>query len=860
MSKKVVRLCEQFQPENYQLELSLDRKAMTFSGRVATRGKKTGMPSQRLTFHQKELKITAATIIKHDKKGDKELPVNRINNHNSLDEVRLHAEQMIYPGDYTVTMEFEGKITKPMNGIYPCFFKHDGKDKKLIATQFESHHAREAFPCIDEPAAKATFDLTLVTPTDETVLSNTPVKTQKKAGQQQTTSFETTPKMSVYLLAFVVGELGYKESKTKDGTTVRCYATPDNVPLTAYSVEVAVRCLEFFEDYFGVAYPLSKLDMVALPDFSSGAMENWGLVTYRESIMFVDERSSSIESKQQAALVIAHELSHQWFGNLVTMQWWDDLWLNESFANMMEYLAVDALYPEWRIWEQFVSHETAIAKRRDSLADVQPIKSEVRHPDEISSLFDPAIVYAKGGSVLRMLLQYIGEPAFRRGLKMYFDKHAYGNTEADDLWAALSHASGQDIGSFMNGWLRRPGYPVVDVAWQPGDKKIELSQQRFLSDPATADADSKPWQVPLAATQTLNASLLTKKTAQTTVTIKGKQPLLVNHNGDSYFLPRYLNKDHLQQIVDGIKEDTVGIIDRLLLLDNYTMLQRGGQASAVDLLELLEGYQNETSESVWGAMAVAIGEIRRLIEGDEVMERKLDGIVQKLVAETADKLSWEDKSTDSSQTLRLRGLTHSMAAGAKSQTIIDEGKQLFAKFKKPSDLSASTRTVIYYIGARYGSLADFQKLLGLYKTTPNADDKDELASALTSAKEPRRYEALIKLLKTDEVRRQDLMHWFVWLLRNRYSRTAAWQWLVSEWPWLEKEFASDKSYGYFARYPGGIFSRPDELKQFKKFFEPKKSIVAMGRDITLAEAEITSRIAWRQRNETAVKAWLKKNS
>ncbi|HVI60621.1 MAG TPA: M1 family metallopeptidase, partial [Candidatus Saccharimonadales bacterium] len=440
MSKKVRRLYEQFQPENYQLELSLDREAMIFQGTVVVRGRKVGAPSRRLTFHQKDLKITAATVVKHDKKGDQELPVSRINNQNSLDEVRLHVGEMVYPGDYTVRLEFEGKITKPMNGIYPCFFKDGGKDKKLVATQFESHHAREAFPCIDEPEAKATFDLTLETAAGETVLADTPVKAQKTSGQVQRTTFETTPKMSSYLLAFVFGELGYQEGKTKHGTLVRCYATPDNVPLTAYSVKVAVRCLEFFEDYFGVAYPLKKLDMVALPDFSSGAMENWGLVTYRESIMLVDDKSSSIESKQQAALVIAHELSHQWFGNLVTMKWWDDLWLNESFANMMEYLAVDALYPEWHIWEQFVSHETAIAKRRDSLTDVQPIKCEVRHPDEISSLFDPAIVYAKGGSVLRMLLRYIGEAAFRRGLKIYFDKHRYSNTQADDLWAALSQA------------------------------------------------------------------------------------------------------------------------------------------------------------------------------------------------------------------------------------------------------------------------------------------------------------------------------------------------------------------------------------------------------------------------------------
>lgn len=859
MPKKVARLYEQFQPENYNLSLKLDREAMAFSGAVTIRGKKSGRPSQRITFHQKELKITAAAIIKHDKNGDKKLTVQRVNNQDSFDEVRLHTEEMVYPGNYTVTMQFEGRITKPMNGIYPCFFKHDGKDKQLIATQFESHHAREALPCIDEPAAKATFDLTLETPADETVLANTPVKTQKTSGKKLITVFETTPKMSVYLLAFVTGELDYKEAKTKNGVSVRSYATPDKTELTGYSVDVAVRCLEFFEDYFGVPYPLPKLDMVALPDFSSGAMENWGLVTYRESIMLVDDASSSIESKQQAALVIAHELSHQWFGNLVTMQWWDDLWLNESFANLMEYVAVDGLYPEWSIWELFASHETAIAKRRDSLANVQPIKCAVNHPDEISTLFDPAIVYAKGGSILRMLLCHIGGETFRRGLKIYFDQYQYDNTQADDLWNALSKASGQDIAKFMNGWLRRPGYPLVNVDWQPGNDSAKLTQERFLSDPTAADTEDVSWQVPLAATATTDPLVLS--TSEITLTLKStdNQPLIFNHDSQSYFLPRYLNVKHLRQIIAAIKGDRVSPIDRLLLLDNYTMLQRGGQADTVALLELLDGYRHEANESVWGAVATAVAEVRRLIEGDETSEQKLNDLVQELVLEKAQALGWDDQPDETAQVLRLRGLTHSMAAGAKAQSILDEGLVKFRAFHKPADLPASTRTVIYFIGARYGSDRDFRKLLDLHADTQNADEKDEIASALTGVKQPDRYEALIKLLKTDTVRRQDLMHWFVWLLRNRYSRAAAWNWLVNEWPWIEKGFASDKSYGYFARYPGSIFSRPEELAQFQKFFDDKRSVVSMSRDIQLAEAEITSRIAWRQRNEKAVKTWLTKN-
>lgn len=858
MSKNVARLFEQFQPENYDLNLNVDREGMTFAGSVTIRGKKVGRPSQRITLHQKDLKITKATITKHDKKGDKEIEVARINNQDSYDEVRLHADEMLYPADYTLELEFASDITRPMHGIYPCVFEHDGKGKKLIATQFESHHAREAFPCVDEPESKATFDLTVSTPAGETALGNTPIKTQKTEGDKLVTSFETTPKMSAYLLAFVCGELGYKEGKTKNGTVVKCYATPDNVELTTFSVEVAVKCLEFFEDYFGVAYPLPKLDMVALPDFSVGAMENWGLITYRESVMLVDEKSSSIESRQICALVVAHELSHQWFGNLVTMKWWDDLWLNESFANMMEYLSVDAIYPEWKVWEQFVGHETVSAKRRDSIEDVQAVHCEVRHPDEISTLFDPSIVYAKGGSLLHMLMHHIGDKAFRQGLNAYFIKHQYGNTQAKDLWEALSEASGQDIAAFMDGWLERPGYPLVDVNWQPGTDALSLSQKRFLSDPKSVAKTAEPWQVPLASTQELSASVLTKSSDELKLLAKPDMPLLLNHDGQSYFLPYYSNDLHMLQILAALKNGQISTIDRLLMLDNYLLLQRGGVSTTVELLELLAAYEGETEENVWGMIAMSIAEVRRLVDGDEASEAKIDSMVQKLVAPLVEELGWDDKPTDDAMTLRLRGLIYALAAGSKLPAVIDEGLKRFAAFSVPSDLSASIRSVVYYIGSRYGSDEDFSKLLNLYTSSIGADEKDEVASALTGTKAASRYTQLIALLNGEVIRRQDLLHWYAWLLRNRHSRAAAWQWMVDNWSWIVQEFGSDKNYDHFPRFAGSVFSHTEELEKFQEFFDDKRSAVALARNITLGEQEITSRVAWREANEQPVKDWLKK--
>ena len=416
MSKNVKRLLDQFVPKNYNLALDINRDDMTFTGSVTIEGKKIGRPSQRLTFHQNGLEITAAHVVKHDKTGEHEVVIDRINYHNKFDEVRLHAAHMLYSGTYSVRLEFKGVITRQMNGVYPCFFTHDGQEKQLIATQFESHHAREVFPCIDEPAAKATFELTLTTPAGETVLSNTPAKKSSAKADRLVTAFEPTPHMSTYLLAFIFGELGFKEAKTKDGIVVRTYATPDNVAHTEFALEVAVKCLEFYEDYFGIKYPLEKCDFIALPDFASGAMENWGCITFREQAMLVDPKNSTLATKQYVALVVAHELTHQWFGNLVTMRWWTDLWLNEGFASWMEYLAIDHLYPDWQLWTQFIVDEQQQALKLDALEHTHPIEVPIRHPDEIRTIFD-AISYNKGASVIHMLHEYLCHEALRYGLK-----------------------------------------------------------------------------------------------------------------------------------------------------------------------------------------------------------------------------------------------------------------------------------------------------------------------------------------------------------------------------------------------------------------------------------------------------------
>lgn len=853
------RLYSEFKPEHYELSLAPDREKLTFHGRVIISGQKTGRPSQRITLHQKGLRVKSAKLIRHDKKtGADELQLGRVNVHKAYDELRLHAKQLLYPGNYTIEVEFSGRITEPMHGIYPCNFKLNGRPKQLIATQFESHHAREAFPCVDEPEAKATFDLILTTPVGETAIANTPIKRQETKNNRLETAFETTPRMSTYLLAFAYGELGFKGSKTASGTEVRVYATPDKVELTDFALDVGVRSLEFFEQYYGVKYPLPKLDLIGLPDYSAGAMENWGLITFRESVLYVDPKSSTIETKQYVAMVVAHEIAHQWFGNLVTMKWWNDLWLNESFANLMEYRAVDQLFPQWNIWQDFVQREVSSALARDALPNVQPVQVEVNHPSELGALFDPSIVYAKGGSLLNMVRHLIGEDAFRAGLKTYFNEFKYTNTTAADLWRHLEAASGKDIAKIMKNWLEQPGFPVIEVEHTPASGSYTARQRRLVVGAQPPDK-STVWQVPLAASKKSDKPMLGKKTDSFKNETAGNYPLTLNHDGHSYFVSHYANNQHLEQITTAVKKGILSPIDRLLLVQNQLLLERAGLVATLQNIQLLNAYANERDETVWGMLAGIIGNARTLIDKAKDMEKRLNALVRPLAAPLVKELGWDGAKNEPSQTLKLRGLALGLAAGAEDKAVIKEGLRRFEQFNKPSDLAPDVRSVVYFIAVRHGKDAAFNQLLKLYQTLNNAEDKDDIAAELTATRDTTKIKQLLAMITSDYVRLQDAPTWFAWLMRNRYSADLAWQWLNDNWKWVEGKYGDDKSYDRFPRYAAMALSYPAQLKEYKAFFEPKTNI-ALARPIKLGIEEIASRVAWRDRNEAAVKQWLASQS
>ena len=827
---KVPRLLDTFTPNHYNLTLDLTRaEEKEFSGTVIISGDST---SESISLHSKGLTIQSATIDNQ--------PVDV--SFGEFDELKL-SQPNLENGKHTICIIFSGNITDAMHGLYPCYFTHDGIKKQLFATQFESHHAREVFPCVDEPAAKAEYDLTLITRPGITVLGNMPVKSEEENGNSRTTTFEKTPRMSSYLLAFVIGELHKKSARTESGVEVNVWATPaQNENTLDFALDIATRSIDFYDEYFGVKYPLPKSDHVALPDFSSGAMENWGLITYRESCLLADPELTPESSRRFIATVIAHELSHQWFGNLVTMNWWNDLWLNESFANMMEYVAIDALHPEWRMWEDFATNEVTAALRRDSLDGVQSVQADVNHPDEISTLFDPAIVYAKGGRLLVMVRKLIGEEAFRAGLKSYFEKFAYKNTVGNDLWQELELASDQPIVDLMNAWISQPGLPVVSVS--NSHDVATLSQERFFI--GEHQPSGALWPIPLFANQPLDVKILNQK--ETTVSIE--KPLQLNCGLSAHFVTKY-DESTREYLLKNITE--LPTLDKICILQDATILARAGFENSASLLSLALSLKTETNEKVFGMAAGALTELRKFVDDNDVARDSLKRISGEFARATFKELGWDEKDGESDDDRERRTTALSLMIYSEDKEVLNEAKTRFDN-NKLEDLPTEIRALIISANVRNFETPEMiENLFATYKNTPSNDLQNDIAIGLTSTKNPETAEKILANIKDSNIiRPQDASRWFVYLIRTRESRQIAWNWLKENWAWVEDTFGEDKSYDDFIRYAATALLTTDELNDFRQFFEPMENIPALARTIKLGITEISARAELIERDKADV--------
>lgn len=812
--QSVKRLFEYFQPSHYNLELTLNREQRTFSGTVIIDGEKTG--GYEIMLHAKALNISSVLI-----------------DNTSVEFTQEGDELTITPdftrGSYTITVTFDGQITDPMHGLYPCYFEVDGVKKELLATQFESHHAREVFPCIDEPEAKATFDLTLVTETGVEVLSNMPAAEQIVGGDTFTTTFATTPRMSPYLLAFVVGELQKKSAVSAHGVEVNVWSTKSH-PLSSldFALDIATRAVDFYDDYFGIPYPLPKADHVAIPDFSSGAMENWGLITYRESALLA-QQSASQDTKEYVASVISHELSHQWFGNLVTMRWWNNLWLNESFASIMEYVCMDTLEPEWHVWDKMTMQEAIHALRRDAIDGVQAVQTEVHHPDEINSLFDGAIVYAKGARLMRMLLEYVGTEAFRKALQSYFQQHAYANTEANDLWNAMSEASGKNVEAVMNAWITQPGYPLVTV------NDTELSQARFFI--GKHEEDETTWPITLFANNQALPELLDAKSLQ----IQIPADTLLNTGDRAHFLTHY-TPEQLAALREKIAKGELSAVDRLRLLHEQSLLVEAETQNIGELIPLLLAYRESTEEPVWAMVSTVARSLRPFVEGNGAGVKRLGEFYRELVKKPFKKYGWWPKEGESSDEAQLRADVLNLVVHSHDSTLNAEAVKMFSSMPV-EDIDANIRVSVLRAVLQHDN-SRFNELFELYKSTSSPELKQDLMYSLSSVSSDAAQQTMLAALKDSSIiRPQDLKLWLMLLLHTPENRYASWRWIVESWGWIDQSFSTDKSYERFLQYCGNYLSTRKELDEFLGSVADKRSIPALTRTIAVAEKQIAARVS-----------------
>ena len=835
----VKHFIETFVPEHYDLFLDLNRADKTFSGKVTITGE---AKTSKISLHQKDLTVEAVEV------ADQARPFTL-----DKDNEALYIELEV-AGPVVVTITYTGKITDNMTGIYPSYYTVDGVKKEIISTQFESHFAREAFPSVDEPEAKATFDLALKfdQAEGELALSNMPeidVENRKATGVWK---FETTPRMSSYLLAFAAGDMQGITAKTKNGTLVGVYATKAHPESNLeFALDIAVRCIEFYEEYYGVKYPIPQSLHVALPDFSAGAMENWGLVTYREIYLLVDENSTAL-SRQTVALVVAHELAHQWFGNLVTMKWWDDLWLNESFANMMEYVSVDAIEPSWKIFEDFQTSGAPYALKRDATDGVQSVHVEVKHPDEINTLFDGAIVYAKGSRLMHMLRRWLGDDAFRKGLGAYFEKHQYGNTIGRDLWDALSQASGRDVAAFMDAWLEQPGYPVV-TANVENDSLILTQKQFFIGEHKDK---GRLWPVPLNSNwQGLPDTLTTERLEipnYAALAAQNEGALRLNTENTAHYIT-----DYQGELLDALLNNLSSLdnISKLQIMQERRLLAESGKISYADLLPVISKLANETSYMVVSAVSQVLEGLNRFVDEGSQTEEDYKVLLKILSQSNFDRLGFEKQEGESDEDEMVRQLIVGNMIKAEDETAKAQASQIFDRYRDNLEkLPAAIRLQVLVNQIKHHESKELTKLyLDLYVASNDGSFKNALSTALSYTKNKETLDELLATWKDKfTVKPQDLSAWYARFLSRDFTQEAVWTWARENWDWIKAALGGDMSFDSFVISPAVVFKTEKRLAEYKAFFEPQLDDMAISRNISMGIKEIAARVELVKREKEAV--------
>jgi aminopeptidase N/puromycin-sensitive aminopeptidase len=779
------RLPELASPENYQLTLTPNFTTDKFAGEETIRVRVL-KPTSQIVLNSAEIDFQSATVTSGGATQTAKVTLDK-----EKEMATLAFQKEIPAGAASLHIVYSGILNDELRGFY---LGKDKEGRKYAVTQFEATDARRAFPSFDEPAYKATFDVTVVADKGLTAISNGRVLSDKPGPgpDQHTVKFATTAKMSSYLVALAVGNFEYIEGNA-DGIPIRVWGPPGSKPYSGYALQVAEQCMKYYNQYFGIKYPFEKLDMLGLPDFAAGAMENTGFITYREVILQLDDKNASVGLHKEVALVVAHEMAHQWFGDLVTMQWWDDIWLNEGFATWMESKAVEAWKPEWNIDLDDVEG-TVQALNVDSLKNTRPIHQAAETPGEIQELFD-GIAYGKTAAVLRMLEAYLGPESFRQGVDAYLKKHEYANATATDFWSALTAVSKKPVDQVMPTFVNQPGAPMVSAQTQcsAGSESVTLAQKRYFYDRSLFEqGNDELWQVPVCmkegqAGRVGKVKCVLLKQKQESFTLDGCGPwVMVNAGGNGYYRSGYPG-DAVRAMSHDLEKD-LSPAERIMLLSDSWAAVRVNEQQIGDYLALAEGLQSDRNRAVLEALTGELDYIGEYLVTD-ADRNSYEAWVRRLLTPAAQDLGWASKPGESDEMKELRArVMFTLGYVGRDPEVLAQARKLTEQvLDNPNSVDRSLAFTAFRLAALNGDTALYDQIEAKLNSKDATPEEYYLYfQTLAEFSDPKLLQKTLDLAISPAVRSQDSLGLIASVMHNPAGTRLAWDFVRAHWSDIEK--------------------------------------------------------------------------
>ncbi|XP_056914998.1 glutamyl aminopeptidase [Takifugu flavidus] len=868
---KNFRLPEYVNPVHYDLHLEPNMDDDTYTGTIEVHVK-VSKPTRHLWLHIRETFVSAMPTLR---KGQEQLQVK------NCFEYKLHqyvvvevTEELPITGPeevYVLSLDFQGWLNGSLVGFYRVVYTEDGIKKKIAATDHEPTDARKSFPCFDEPNKKATYNISITHDSSYRALSNMPEENiEKLPGSKTKTTFKKSVPMSTYLVCFAVHQFQFVERTSARGIPLRIYTQPSQLGTAEYAANTTKIIFDYFEDYFNMTYSIEKLDKIAIPDFGTGAMENWGLITYRETNLLYDEQESSSYNKQRVASVISHELVHQWFGNIVTMDWWDDLWLNEGFASFFEYVGVEEAEKDWGMRDIMIISDVLPVMVDDALLTSHPIIVDVSTPAEITSVFD-SISYSKGASILRMLEDWMGKENFRDGCRKYLKDFYFKNAKTANFWESLTDVSGLPVAEVMDTWTKQMGYPVLDLSIS--ESSANLSQKRFLLD---LTADTRNLTSPFGYRWTIPVKwhALKSEKNMTTIFAKENDSAILNYSMEADGLLK-INNDHMgfyRVNHENSMWDAIGsqlqrnrmefdAADRTSYVDDVFALARADIIDYGTAFNLTMYLTNETDYIVWSRVSSSIAYVRDMLSSNTVVYPKLQKLFRSHVESISRQLGWDDKGTQTERLLRETVLKIACQMG--DDKTLNEASRLFDQWimGSLSSIAVNLRLLVYQYGMKNGTEEKWNIMFQRYQNTSLAQERDKLLYGLASVENVTLLYRLLEATKDENVvRSQDLFTVVRYVSYNPLGQSMAWEWTTLNWDYLVNRYTiNDRSLGRLLNQITTSYNTELQLWKMEHFFTLTPDSGAGKTPRKQALETVRNNIEWLRRNEDEIKWWLQKN-